>query len=78
MSKVDIGVGEEFPLHESQDEGRREDGCEGRRGWHRHGRGYDRGGDHHHHVHLAALAMLLALKAFRHRGGRRDREDRHA
>ena len=75
MSKYDIGVGEAFPLDESQPQ----DDCSGHRGrhHHHHHRGhhdYDHDDHHHgrharghHHMHMAALAMLFALKAYRHR-----------
>lgn len=58
MSKVDIGVGDEFPLDEPHNDGRRE-----RHGRHRHG--------HHHHGHyhghhrgrhgVSRLAVLLVV-----------------
>ena len=64
MSKFNIGVGEDFPL----DEGREKD-----RGGHR-GRRHCRHHRHRHHDqddhlrdHLAAMAMLFALKAYRRR-----------
>jgi hypothetical protein len=55
MSKVDIGVGDEFPLDEPRDQGRRE-----RQGRHRHGH-------HHYHGHhrgrhgVSRLALLLVI-----------------
>ena len=53
MSKLDIGVGDEFPLEEGEPEER------GRgRGRHRHGHGH-RG--HHHHFHRHGRRGLLHL-----------------
>jgi hypothetical protein len=72
MSKFDIGVGEAFPLDESQ---AGDDPC-GHHGrhhrhhhhhdheGHRHGR--DHHGHHHHHANMAALAALFA-RAYRGR-----------
>lgn len=64
MSKVDIGVGDEFPLDEPRNgEGR------GRHGRHRHGHRHHHG-HHHHHGHrghrrgrhgLSRLALLLVI-----------------
>ena len=68
MSKYDIDVGEAFPLDESQSD----DGCRDRHGrdhCHRHDHDDHHHGRHrhgHHHAHMAALAMLFALKAYRH------------
>jgi hypothetical protein len=56
MSKFDIGVGEAFPLDESQQQER----CRHR---HRHPHSHDFTG--HHHRDRAAMALLFALKAFR-------------
>jgi hypothetical protein len=56
MSKVDIAVGEEFPLDEGDD--RR--GRHGRRHFHHHR--MHRGPHHHHHHHgLGRLAILLVI-----------------
>ena len=59
MSKLDIGVGDEFPLDEGRDEPRRGH----RRGRHhfRHHHMHHR--DHHHHRHhgLGRLAILLVI-----------------
>jgi hypothetical protein len=55
MSKLDIGVGDEFPLDEPHNDGGRE-----RHGRHRHGH-------HHHHGHrhgrhgISRLALLLVV-----------------
>lgn len=46
MSKIDIGVGDEFPL----DEGRPQDDRHARRGY-RHHRHHGPHGHHHHHHH---------------------------
>jgi len=57
MSKLDIGVGDEFPL----DEGRNEP----RHGRHRHFHRHHMHNGHHHHHHrgrgLARLAVLLIV-----------------
>jgi hypothetical protein len=77
MSKFDIGVGEDFPLDESSREGE----CAGRHerrhrhfhGHHHHHHDHDEHEhDHghpfdHHRFHMAALAALFALKAYRRR-----------
>ncbi len=57
MSKLDIGVGDEFPLDESSPERR------GRHG--RHGHHHPvHGGHHHHHPHtLGRFAALLVIAA---------------
>jgi hypothetical protein len=60
MSKVDIGVGDEFPLDEPSNEGRE------RHGRHRHGHHHYHG-HHHHHGHrrghhgVSRLAFLLVI-----------------
>ena len=61
MSKVDIGVGDEFPLDEPRDQGRRE-----RHGRHRHGHHHHGPHDHHlgHHRGrhgVSRLALLLVI-----------------
>ena len=67
MSKYDIGVGDEFPLDESN----QQDDCGGRHG--RHHRHHHHHAHHHHdhgedqRDHMAVMAMLFALKAWRHR-----------
>ena len=63
MSKYDIGVGEAFPLDESQP---RNDAC-GHHGRH-HCHDHDHQDDHHHgRHHHAHMVVLFALKAHRHR-----------
>jgi len=58
MSKVDIGVGDEFPLDESRDEGRH-----GHRGWRHHHHNHHHRGPHGHHHHrhhgFGKLGFLL-------------------
>lgn len=71
MSKLDVAVGDEFPLDEGSPDGRR--GHRGRRhGRHRHGHGEHHHGHHHHHhrrhgfrvlAHLALLATIAGLIA---------------
>jgi hypothetical protein len=63
MSKYDIGVGEAFPLDESQPKEDRSERC--RRHHHHHG--------HHRHAHLAAVTLLFALAA--HQGARTARRN---
>ena len=63
MSKYDIGVGEDFPLDESQKQDGRDERCGRHHHHHRHG--------HHRHAHLAAVTLLFALAA--HQGARRTR-----
>jgi len=60
MSKYEIGVGETFPL----DEGQPRNDCRGHHGRHHHHHDDDHH-HRHHHAHMAALAMLFALKAYR-------------
>jgi hypothetical protein len=61
MSKLDIGVGDEFPLDESADHGRR--GHRGRHGHHhRHGHHGHHHSHHHHRPHgLGRIATLLVI-----------------
>ena len=60
MSKLDIGVGDEFPLDESADHGHRH-GHRGRHGHHRH---HMHGGGHHHHrPHVLGRVAILLLIA---------------
>ncbi|HMH65673.1 MAG TPA: hypothetical protein VK515_08810 [Rhizomicrobium sp.] len=65
MSKLDIGVGDEFPLDEGrEDRGR---GRHGRHG-HRHGHHHMHHGHHHHHRHhgfgrFATLLVIAGLAA---------------
>ena len=77
MSKFDIGVGEAFPLDESQagDEDCRHHGRHHRHHHdHEHHHRHDHEGHHHgrhhhghhHHAHMAALAMFFA-RAYRGR-----------
>ena len=56
MSKLDVGVGDEFPLDEDKSESRPHRG-------HRHGRHRHRfhGHGHHHRHHFHALPLLLIL-----------------
>ena len=59
MSKVDIGVGEEFPLDEGRDEPRHGRHRHGRRHFHHHHMRHHR---HHHRGHgIGRFAMLLIL-----------------
>lgn len=63
MSKLDIGVGSEFPLDESADHGHR-----GRhRGWHGRHRHHMHHGHHHHRPHgfgrIATLLLIAGLAA---------------
>ena len=63
MSKLDIGVGDEFPLDESRpDEGRHAwKHHRGRHGRHHHGR-HHHGHHHHHRRHgFGRLAFLLVV-----------------
>ncbi|HEY4075763.1 MAG TPA: hypothetical protein VGM26_02415 [Rhizomicrobium sp.] len=60
MSKLDIGVGDEFPLDEPHDSHR------GRRGHHRHGHHHHGHHKHRHHGHrgrhgVGRLALLLVI-----------------
>ncbi|HEU0096643.1 MAG TPA: hypothetical protein VFQ52_09320 [Rhizomicrobium sp.] len=58
MSKIDIGVGDEFPLDEPQDD---------RRAWHRgHRHHHGRHHRHHHHRHhgFGRLPVLLVIAGF--------------
>ena len=65
MSKYDIGVGEDFPLEDRPlDETRGQEDRGGRHGRRHHHHHHH---DDHHRFHMAALAMLFALKAYRHR-----------
>jgi len=68
MSKYDIGVGEDFPLEDRPLDEPQQD-CGDRHGrWRHHNphhRHHDHSHDHHHRFHMAALAMLFALKAYR-------------
>ena len=80
MSKYDIGVGDDFPLEDGRlNESDQQDGCGGHHGRHHrhhHHRGHHHGHHHAHHYHdhgdhhrdrMAVMAMLFALKAWRHR-----------
>lgn len=62
MSKLDIGVGDEFPLDESSPERRGRHGRHGHRHVHHHP---VHGGHHHHHHHhphtLGRFAALLVI-----------------
>jgi hypothetical protein len=67
MSKLDIGVGDEFPLNESADHGH-ERGHRGRHGHHHHRHHMHRGGHHHHHRphvfgRVATLLLIAGLAA---------------
>jgi hypothetical protein len=58
MSKLDIGVGDEFPLDEPRNDNRRD----GHRGHHRHWHHHH--GHHGHHAHrhgIGRLALLLVI-----------------
>jgi hypothetical protein len=57
MSKLDIGVGEEFPLDEGAPD-------EGRRAWKHHHRGHRRHRRHHHGHHHHGRRGLLHLPLF--------------
>jgi hypothetical protein len=74
MSKLDVGVGDEFPLDEGDGDDRhawKEDYRARRRAWreHRHGHHHMHGHHHHHHGHrwgrrgrhFGGLPMLLIL-----------------
>jgi len=60
MSKIDVGVGDEFPLDETRPEEGRHTWREEHRGRHRH---HHHGHHHHHHGHhgLSRLAFLLVI-----------------
>jgi len=59
MSKIDVGVGDEFPLDEPQDD--RRSFRENHRGRHwRHHHGHHHRGHHHHHG-FGRLAFLLVV-----------------
>jgi hypothetical protein len=64
MSKLDIGVGDEFPLDEGNPERR---GRHGRHGHFHHHQGHDHHGHHHRHPHglgrFAALLVIAGLAA---------------
>ena len=73
MSKYDIGVGDDFPLEDGPlDENNEQEGCRGRHGrhhrhHHHHGHHHSHHHAHHHRDRMAVMAMLFALKAWRHR-----------
>ena len=62
MSKIDVGVGDEFPLDETRPDEGRHTWREEYRGRHRH---HDRGHHGHHHHHrrhgFSRLAFLLVI-----------------
>jgi len=61
MSKLDIGVGDEFPLDESADHGHRRR-HHGRHGHHRHHMHRGHHHNHHHRPHvLGRIATLLLI-----------------
>ncbi|MEO8301646.1 MAG: hypothetical protein ABI608_07630 [Rhizomicrobium sp.] len=61
MSKLDIGVGDEFPLDESADH-RHKGGHRGRHGNHHHHMHHGHHHNHHHRPHvLGRIAILLLI-----------------